>query len=77
MIKNLLVLNRTQPPLHIFAPGCSWVRGVAMTVSPSHPPPHIADLARSGFFGMWRDATIKDGAAVARRLRSEELSRRS
>jgi hypothetical protein len=53
---------------------------IALTVwSPSHQPARtLSDLARSEFFGMWRDRDdLRDSAAFARRLRSEGWSRRS
>jgi hypothetical protein len=53
---------------------------IAVTVlSPSRPPGRtLADLARSEFFGMWRDRDdLKDSSGFAKMLRSEGWSRPS
>jgi hypothetical protein len=53
---------------------------IALTVlSLSQPPVRtLADLARSEFFGMWRDRDdLKDSFAFGRMLRSEGWSRRT
>jgi hypothetical protein len=53
---------------------------IAVTVlSPSQTPARtLADLARSEFFGMWRDRDdLKDSFAFARMLRSEGWRRPS
>jgi hypothetical protein len=53
---------------------------IAVTVLSPTPTPArtLADLARSEFFGMWRDRDdLKDSFAFARMLRSEGWSRPS
>jgi hypothetical protein len=53
---------------------------IAVTVlSPSYPPAlTLADLARSEFFGIWRNRDdLKDSLSFARMLRNEGWSRPS
>ena len=84
MVKTIN-LNAEIPPsreLHITLPMDVPVGPAAIAVTVSSPSPTpartLADLARSEFFGMWRDRDdLKDSLGFARMLRSEGWSRPS
>ena len=80
MTINLNVEIPVSRELHITLPPDTPVgpAEIAVTVlSPSQPQARtLADLARSEFFGMWRDREdLKDSRSFARMLRSEGWNR--